>query len=322
MLNYKIREHSDKYLGTHGGEHKYTFKDKEYNITPESLETAPRELQQSFGNFCAKENEKCSKEGEGKPGKGQPGKGKGQPSDQKGEGEAEGPGQPSDEIGDTPKELQVEDEKKGEEAKNPSRGGGVRRAQRIHNDQVQREIEIKKHIVRWATTEIIQIGPLNMPKVFKALITEPHTAFEHRKTILETLVNLTIMVDTNVGYFSRNQWLYNTIVQTASKIKGVNVFHSPGLHGLVHKGVSYDYYPEMIEELPAKMTEKIIVFTQGCGHTDKEQPYKNLKKPVHFCTCFQINCNCGCDQIAKAERGEQIMHYGIDTVESLATILP
>jgi len=320
MLNFKIKEHSDKYLGTHGGEHKYNFKGKEYNITPESLEAAPRELQQSFGNFCAKENEKNGGQGGGdQPGKGKPG---GKPGDKKGEGEGEGPGQPTDEIGDTPKELEVEDDSKQEEGKQPFKGGSVKRAQRIHNDQVQREIEIKKHILRWATTEILQIGPLNMPKVFKALITEPHTAFDHRKNVLETLVNLTIMVDTNVGYMEKNQWLYNTIVQTASKVKGVNVFHSPGLHGLVHKGVSYDYYPEMIEELPSKMTEKIIVFTQGCGHSEKEQPYKNLKKPVHFCTCFKIHCNCGCDQIAKAERGGQNMYYEIDSVESLATILP
>lgn len=320
MLNYKIKEHSDKYLGMNGGQHEYTFKGEKQIITQESLEKAPRELQQSFGNFCAKENEKAGGNGEeGKPDKGKLDKG-GKPKDEKGEKEGDGEGKPTDEPGKTPKELEVDS--KAEEGKQPFKGGSVRRAQKIHNDQVQREFEIKKHIMRWATTEILQVGPLNMPKVFKALITEPHTAFDYRKNVLETKVNLTVMVDTNIGYMERNHWLYNTIIQTASKVKGVNVFHSPGLHGLVHKGVQYDYYTEMIEELPAKMTEKIIVFTQGCGHSNKDQPYKDLKKPVHFCTCFKPKCNCGCDQIGKAERGGQNMYYEIDTVESLATILP
>lgn len=312
MLNYKIREHTDKYLEMNGGEHEYTFKGKKQTITQRSLEKSSRELQQSFGNFCAKENEKNGGGG---------GDGEGKPGDKPGKGKGDGKGTPTDQPG-VPSELKVEDDTKSEEGKQPFKGGSVKRAQRIHNDQVQREFEIKKHILRWATTEIIQIGPLNMPKVFKALITEPHTAFDHRKNVLETKVNLTVMVDTNIGYMERNHWLYNTIIQTASKVKGVNVFHSPGLHGLVHKGVQYDYYTEMIEELPAKMTEKIIVFTQGCGHSNKDQPYKDLKKPVHFCTCFKPKCNCGCDQIGKAERGGQNMYYEIDTVESLATILP
>jgi len=321
MINNRIENAAMNYLSENGGSCKYKFQGKNYKITPKFLKNAPVGLQQSFGNFASKNQPPSNGEGQG-DGKGKPGKpGKGEPKDNS---DQEDDGERGDKIPDTPKELQEsKEEKEGKETKQAinNKGGSTKNPAKINSTEIKRQEEVKKYLLKWANTEIILDGPLNMPKVFKALITEPQTAFDYRKSVIEVETNLTLFVDTAVGYHSKDRFLHNTIIKTAEKIKGINVFSGHALCNITYKGNVYPYYTDIIKVLPKKMTRKIVVFTQGCGHT-ADDTYKDINKKIYFCTCFEPKCTCGCAQIPKAEKAGLIMNYGILSIEDLSKINP
>lgn len=318
MINYKIDNVASTFLQQNGGSHKYRYQGKNYKITEKFLENAPTGLQQSFGNFASKN---CKKDGQGK-GKGKPGKGDGKPKP----GEVKDGEETDQDIPDVPEELKEKPEKgkdskkEGKKASNTT-GGRTTNPAKITSNQVVREAEVKKHILRWANTDTIIQGPLDMPKVFKALITEPHTAFDYRKNVMETETNLTLFVDTAVGYHNKDKFLHNTIINVAKKIKGVNIFSGHALCNIEYKGERMPYYTDIVRALPKKQTRKIIIFTQGCGHTP-DDTYKDLTKKMYFCTCFEPKCTCGCEQIPKAEAAGLNMNYKILSIEDLAKINP
>lgn len=185
--------------------------------------------------------------------------------------------------------------------------------------------DVKKELIRLATTEHVVEEILDMPKVFKALLTEPHTALDHKKKTIDTKVNLTLFVDLSVGYHTSDNMykpdcsLHAKIIFEAKRIKGINLFTGYGLSDMFYKGKHYSYYTELYRDLPAKMKEKVIVFTQGCGSYGD---YNDIKPgSIHFCTGFDHGNNCGCDQIYKAERSKQIMHYKICNIPELSKVM-
>jgi hypothetical protein len=193
------------------------------------------------------------------------------------------------------------------------------------HEGISKFIQVKKELLRIATVEKIVEEKLDMPKVFRALLTEPYSALEHKKKSIETSVNLTLFVDANVAYHNSDFMsdidveFHNTLIKAAESIKGVNVFYSNALYNMEFKGNTYTYYTDLYKVLPANLKRKVIVFTQGCGSMGD---YKDMpKEAVHFCTGFSLGCNCGCGQIEKARRGKQIMHYGITNIEKLKKLM-
>jgi hypothetical protein len=189
---------------------------------------------------------------------------------------------------------------------------------------ISKVMEVRRELLRLARTEVIVEDKLDMPKVFKALLTEPHTALDYRKKTVEEEINLTLIVDTNVRYHINghmqevDRLFHNTLIEAAHGVKGIHVFYAEALHGLHHKGHRYDYYTDLYKDLPTKLKRKVFVFTQGCGHVGHylEMP----KKAVHFCTGFAHHHNCGCPQIEKAAISGQVMHYGVTNVSKLKQI--
>jgi len=185
-------------------------------------------------------------------------------------------------------------------------------------------LEVRRELIRLAKTEVIVQEKLDMPKVFKALLTEPHIALDHKKKTIEEEINLTLIVDTNVGYH-RTEYMsdvdplfHNTLIKAASGVKGINLFYAEALHNLNFKGHSYEYYTDLYKDLPPKLKKKVLVFTQGCGNIGN---YVNMpENAVHFCTGFVHGKNCGCSQIVKAATARQVMHYGITNVTKLKQI--
>jgi hypothetical protein len=185
-------------------------------------------------------------------------------------------------------------------------------------------LEVRRELIRLARTEVIVEEKLDMPKVFKALLTEPHTALEHKKKTIEEEINLTLIVDTNVRYHTKD-WMsevdplfHNTLVEAARGVKGINLFYAEGLYRLSFKGHTYSYYTDLYKNLPPKLKKKVLVFTQGCGSVGD---YVDMpENAVHFCTGFAHGRNCGCYQIRKAAIAGQIMHYGVTNVSKLKQI--
>lgn len=174
---------------------------------------------------------------------------------------------------------------------------------------------VRQELLRLATVPKIIEEKLNYPKVFQALLTEPHTAFDHKKKHEETEINLTLFVDHSVGYHREirgcDQGLHDTIISVAKTIKGINVFDSYAIYNTEYKGQIYPYYTDLLKVLPEKMKRKVLVFTQGCGTAEN---YRGIKEEsLTFCTPFSHYENCGCDRIDAAARAKQIMVYSFRT---------
>lgn len=196
---------------------------------------------------------------------------------------------------------------------------------KVESKKLSKVEKVRKELIRLAKTEKIVEEKLNYPKVFQALLTEPHTAFEHKKKTIEEHFNLTLIIDTNVGYMNRGYMgkdveagLPATIIEAAKNIKGITVFASGGLHLIEYKHRKYDYYTTLLKDLPKHMTKNVIVFTQGCGGMGHYQGIK--PEAVKFVTPFEYGCNCGCEQIKKAANAGQIMYYGINCADKLKEI--
>ena len=184
--------------------------------------------------------------------------------------------------------------------------------------------QVRKELIRIATIEKIVEEKLHYPSVFKALLSQPHTALDQFKKTTESELNLTLFIDTNVYYFreisNAKASLPHTIIQAVKGIKGINVFSSGALYDLQYKGKTYRYYTELLADLPEKMKQKVMVLTQGCGESDMKL-YDPLKKGIIFCTPYYHGGNCGCRQIWKAEKsGKCEMHYDIKDHKSLKNI--
>lgn len=201
--------------------------------------------------------------------------------------------------------------------------------EKLFSKEIRGVSEIKKHLIRLSQSTVIVEEKLNYPKVFSALLSQPHTALDQFKKTEDTKTNLTLIVDDYVSYHSRtNQWFHNSIIETAKTIKGINVYHNGGFRGsFKDKKGNYssemsDYFTEFIATLPKKEQEKIIVFTQGCGDRDfyVYDQIKSIKANITFCTCFAKGCNCGCNQIRVAEKSDIKVIYEMETPEDLAKL--
>lgn len=276
MLNFKIENASSQFLKILGGKYNYKFRGQSYEITPEFLETAPTELQQSFGAFAAKK---------------------------------------------LPRQPKIVKAKFVDEPVT----GGTYMPKKIVSKKLTYTEKVRRELIRLAKSEKIIEEKLNYPKVFQALLTEPHTAFDHKKKTVEENLNLTLIVDVAVGYMTKDhmgneteQGLPHTLIQVAKTLKGVTVFEAHGLHQIKYKDKSYDYYTDLLRVLPKNLTKNVVVYTQGCGGMGH---YQNIKPgAVKFVTPFKAGCNCGCGQIRKAAAAEQVMFYGVNCADKLSII--
>lgn len=274
-VNYKIDRVATSFLKNTGGSYPYTFKGKQYDITHESLMTLPRELQQSFGHFCAQKNP------------------------------------PRQAKSYMPKLT-------------PPQRGWNYIPPVVTTKETAKEALVRKELLRIALTEVPIEEKLNIPKVFRALITEPHTALDQRKITMESKINLTLFVDTNVRYHVQDYMgdvdksLHSTIIKVAKTIKGITLFAGSALYLMEYKNESQKYFTDIYRVLPLKLKQKVVVFSQGCGNIGD---YEGIPKgAVQFCTGFIHGHNCGCEQLKKAAMAKMTMHYGITSVESLKLI--
>ena len=278
MVNFKILNATDTFLEMVGGSYAYKYKGKEYEVTPELLDSMDRAFQQSFGSFAAKHL----------------------------------PKQPPKVTSLTVVEPEI---------------GQTYLPEHIFVKKVSDTKErIRKVIMRWAKTEKLIEEKLNYPRVFQALLTEPHNAFEYKRKTPEDVINLTLFIDTNMRYhipqymegMKIDSSLHNTMIEVASTIKGVTVFSASAIHGIRYKDKAYQYYTDLLLDLPPDLRKKVMVFSQGCGRVGT---YLGVQpKAVTFCTPFAHRKNCGCPQIRKAEEAEQNVIYKVRTIEDLEKI--
>ena len=97
------------------------------------------------------------------------------------------------------------------------------------NNNITTEKLIEAELRRLATTEYMVEDRLHYPRVFRRLISQPHLAFEERKLVPETRVELFMYVDKSVGYNYQDNGFHNTMVEVAKKIKGITVFSAERL---------------------------------------------------------------------------------------------
>lgn len=181
--------------------------------------------------------------------------------------------------------------------------------------------KVRKELIRLAKTEIRVDGPIDVQKAFKALLSEPHTAFDYRKQVVEEEINLTIFVDINTRYHidgympGVDALLHNTIIEAARGVKGIRVFSASALYHIPYKGQVYEYYTDVYRDLPKKHKKRVIAFSQGCGGIGH---YEGIPKgALHFVTGFTKGKTCGCGQIAKARDAGQHVHQGVVNLDSL-----
>lgn len=197
---------------------------------------------------------------------------------------------------------------------------------KIYSKEIKRREEIRKHLLRLATSTKIVEEKLNYPKVFQTLFSQPHLALEQLRKTEETKVNLTLIVDPMVGYHKVNKWFHNSIIETAKDIRGINLYVGNAVRGVFEgdkRKKYYPYYTELLKSLSEEQQQKIIVFTQGCGEI-ADNYYENIspkiKSNIVFCTYFHKYDNCGCNSIKIAELAKLSVKYGIRSPEDLKYI--
>lgn len=170
---------------------------------------------------------------------------------------------------------------------------------------------IRNELLRLSKVEVIVEDRLHYPRVFKRLLSEPHLALYETKKVVDVKQELYLFVDEAVGYNDRDNGFHHTLIQEASKIKGIHVFSDRGLK-ISYKG-RREYYWNHIPKLvpPGK---KILAISQGCGGTDGIYP---KGYDLHFVTHFCEGDNCGCSTIPDHEYYKTKMHYGINVPEKL-----
>ena len=180
-------------------------------------------------------------------------------------------------------------------------------------EQINKEILIERELKRLSTTEVLVEDKLNYPRVFMKLLSQPHLALEEKRLVPDEKVELYLYVDSSVGYNSRDNGFHHTMVKVAEKIKGIHVYSSH----MLRFGDKY-YWDHMKKHVPKGKT--VLVFTQGCGGTEG-QPPKGYD--IHFCTHFKHGHNCGCSTIRRHEIEGKLFkfHYGLDTPETLKSLV-
>ena len=165
---------------------------------------------------------------------------------------------------------------------------------------------IRQQLIRLATVERIVEDKLHYPRVFQRLLSQPHLAFEEKKKVYDTKMNLHVFVDKCTGYNWKDKGFMNSLYNVGSTIKGITMYDCPGLRPEGHK-----YYTEIVKTLP--IDSRIIVFSQGCGGVQARLDYPHTVRYVtHFCK----GDDCGCDTIQThqemaSEGGKITFNYGI-----------
>ena len=77
---------------------------------------------------------------------------------------------------------------------------------------------IKYHIIRLAKSEKLIEEKLDYLKVFRALITQPHTILEQTKKTIEDDLNLTVFVNINCNYYPQQYKSFPNSVLEVCKI--------------------------------------------------------------------------------------------------------
>lgn len=285
--NHKAQRPLDTFFKKEG-QMDYTWRGKSYNINKENFGYLPPELQQSFTGYCAKNYGGAPK----------------------------------------PKPVAILKQSRAEQNEEDERGGSTFIPSRTFSQEVKRIMETRQQLIRIATNTIFVEEKLNYPKVFQALISQPHTILDQLRKTEETYLNLTVFVDELVGYHESHQWFHNTIIKAAEGLKGVNVYSTKGFStgqtwkgGKLAKSSGYSYFTDLLKDLPKEQQKKILIFTQGCGGIDN--PYsivKDLIPRMTFCTWFHHGDNCGCNQIATAEKHKLSMKYSIREPKDLREI--
>lgn len=170
---------------------------------------------------------------------------------------------------------------------------------------------IRNELLRLSRVEVIVEDRLHYPRVFKRLLSEPHLALYETKKVVDVKQELYLFVDEAVGYNDKDNGFHHTLIQEASKIKGIHVFHDHGLkiNYKSHRAYYWEHIPKLVP--PGK---KILAISQGCGGIAGYYP---KGYDLHFVTHFCKGYNCGCDTISHHEYHKSKMHYGIDVPEKL-----
>jgi hypothetical protein len=146
---------------------------------------------------------------------------------------------------------------------------------------------------------------LHIPKVFAALLSQPHTAFDQvRKYEYENKGKILLIVDIYSGYWScegANPRMHAALVNFTSKDKTV---HHLVVDGETIKGDYIYDKPKLLETY-----DKILFISQGCGGSAPVP--KHIAQKTTFITIFKEGCDCGCDRIHAHERAGCDVRYSV-----------
>jgi hypothetical protein len=273
----------------------HTYKDKKLTISKENINSIPKEFVQSLATRLAKSNSSSSKM--------VPGKGNG---DKK------------------PVQFDMApDGKDSEIGKN--KGGKVKRAEDKVDNTIDKKEFVKKQVLRLSTTTHLFEDKLDYPKVFKALLTEPHNALDYRRKTEEDIIQSIFVIDPAIGYNNNDKGFHKTLITVCKEIKGVDVLELTSLTDYS----SGEYYLNKLDQIMKKNKGNIYVFSQGCGGSPPDVPF-DLKKVIGtrkltFCTCFKHGETCGCDIIPSHERLQKVnksmkIYYSIDSYNKLSLL--
>jgi hypothetical protein len=260
----------------------HVFKDEEYTISRENYSSLDKGLLQSVATRLAKERN--SKMQMGMAG-GEPGNEPGEPGDEPAEGESSIGGE-------------------GFDTKN--------------NSLITDAALIRQELLRLSYTEQIVEDRLDMPRVFRKLLSEPHLALYEKKKVIDVKQELYLFVDRAVSYNAEDKGFHNTLIQEALKIKGIHVHYGQMLR-LNDSHDSASYYLNLVQKLVPR-GKTILAISQGCGNAFGEAP---AGYNFHFATHFKKGCNCGCNTIRRHEQMKNVkhIHYGIVTPKDLKSIV-
>jgi hypothetical protein len=168
------------------------------------------------------------------------------------------------------------------------------------NDQM-----VMKFIKNFQPVTVGYEEKLHIPKVFAALLSQPHTAFEQvRKYEYENKGKILLIVDKYSAFWPRekaNPEMHAALVNFTSKDKNV--------HHVVVSGEDLESGPMYKNPKFLGKYDKLLFISQGCG-TSYAIP-KNIAKKMTFITIFEKGCNCGCSRIRQHELDGCDVRYSI-----------
>lgn len=319
--------------------HKFNFEGKDHILTPFDIEENDPRLLQSFANYCKKNSKNQdggSGSGSGQDGQGMKGEQNEGNSTGRGDGMSGGVSQEeakevveSDTYNKLFNEARKEKASKGLQDKDAGMRGEVELPANITSSQLDDIKLIKRELTRLSEIRTKKKDKLNLPKVFEALLSQPHTALEKKKDKELITRNLVIFVDVSVGYHQQipgcKVSLHNSIIYACKDLPFVDLFYSQGMHNFDWKNNYYAGIGEALKSLDEiykkkkKKMHKILVFTQGCGNLNHDQ-YQGYEHLVEFLTPFAQGCNCGCHRIAHARDQGCNMHYSVHDATYLKTL--